>query len=154
MTANINILIAVVFTAVLLMLGCAEGAQKQDESPTYLAMFSLDDSTTVDVLVSIRQDDLVFMNGEERVLMRSVSGGGYSVPVFGGALVGEWIGGEGERIWRGGWVDSLRIKEYRVPLEIAPIHILENPGPRHHGGRILPMPLLPDQSKDLAVHVV
>lgn len=121
MTANINILIAVVFTAVLLMFGCAEGAQKQDESPTYLAMFSLDDSTTVDVLVSIRQDDLVFMNGEERVLMRSVSGGGYSVPVFGGALVGEWIGGEGERIWRGDWVDSLRIKEYRVPLEIAPI---------------------------------
>ena len=102
------------------MLGCADGVQKQDESPTYLAMFSLDDSTTVDVLVSLREDGLVFMNGEERVLMRSVSGGGYSVPVFGGALVGEWTGGGGERIWRGDWVDSLRIKEYRVPLEIAP----------------------------------
>ena len=121
MAANINILFAVAFTAVLLMLGCADGVQKQGEGPTYLATFSLDDSTTVDVLVSIRQDDLVFMNGEERVLMRSVSGGGYSVPVFGGALVGEWIGGGGERIWRGDWVDSLRIKEYRVPLEIAPV---------------------------------
>jgi len=87
----------------------------------YLATFSLDDSTTVDVLVSLRQDDLVFMNGKERVLMRSVSGGGYSVPVFGGALVGEWMGEGDERIWRGDWVDSLRIKEYRVPLEIAPI---------------------------------
>ena len=102
------------------MLGCADGVQKQDESPTYLAMFSLDDSTSVDVLVSLREDGLVFMNGEERVLMRSVYGGGYSVPVFGGALVGEWTGGGGERIWRGDWVDSLRIKEYRVPLEIAP----------------------------------
>jgi thiol-disulfide isomerase/thioredoxin len=61
------------------------------------------------------------MNGDERVLMRSVSGDGYSVPVFGGALVGEWIGEGAERIWRGDWVDSLRIKEYRVPLEIAPI---------------------------------
>ena len=121
MAANINILFAVAFAAVLLMLGCADGVQKQGEGPTYLATFSLDDSTTVDVLVSIRQDDLVFMNGEERVLMRSVSGGGYSVPVFGGALVGEWIGGGGERIWRGDWVDSLRIKEYRVPLEIAPV---------------------------------
>jgi len=53
--------------------------------------------------------------------MRSVSGGGYSVPVFGGALVGEWMGEGVERVWRGDWVDSLRIKEYRVPLEIAPI---------------------------------
>ena len=121
MAANINILFAVAFTAVLLMLGCSTGEKKQDGSPIYLATFSLDDSTTVDVLVSIRQDDLVFMNGDERVLMRSVSGGGYSVPVFGGALVGEWIGEGAERIWRGDWVDSLRIKEYRVPLEIAPI---------------------------------
>lgn len=121
MAANINILFAVAFTAVLLMLGCSTGENKQDGSPIYLATFSLDDSTTVDVLVSIRQDDLVFMNGDERVLMRSVSGGGYSVPVFGGALVGEWIGEGAERIWRGDWVDSLRIKEYRVPLEIAPI---------------------------------
>jgi thiol-disulfide isomerase/thioredoxin len=121
LAANINILFAVAFTAVLLMLGCSTGEKKQDGSPIYLATFSLDDSTTVDVLVSIRQDDLVFMNGDERVLMRSVSGGGYSVPVFGGALVGEWIGEGAERIWRGDWVDSLRIKEYRVPLEIAPI---------------------------------
>jgi thiol-disulfide isomerase/thioredoxin len=121
LAANINILFAVAFTAVLLMLGCSTGENKQDGSPIYLATFSLDDSTTVDVLVSIRQDDLVFMNGDERVLMRSVSGGGYSVPVFGGALVGEWIGEGAERIWRGDWVDSLRIKEYRVPLEIAPI---------------------------------
>ena len=121
MTAKINILFAVVFTAVLLMLGCATGVNKQGESPMYLASFSLDDSTTVDVLVSLKQDDLVFMNGEERVLMRAVSGGGYSVPVFGGALVGEWIGEGAERVWRGDWVDSLRIKEYRVPLEIAPI---------------------------------
>ena len=120
MTDNINILFAVAFTCVLLMLGCEAGDQKQEESPTYLANFSLDDSTTVDVLVSLRQDGLVFMNGEERIFMRSVIGGGYSVPVFGGALVGEWIGGEGERVWRGDWVDSLRIKEYRVPLEIAP----------------------------------
>jgi thiol-disulfide isomerase/thioredoxin len=121
LAANINILFAVAFTAVLLILGCLAGEKKQDGSPIYLATFSLDDSTTVDVLVSIRQDDLVFMNGDERVLMRSVSGGGYSVPVFGGALVGEWIGEGAERIWRGDWVDSLRIKEYRVPLEIAPI---------------------------------
>jgi len=121
LAANINILFAVAFTAVLLILGCSTGEKKQDGSPIYLATFSLDDSTTVDVLVSIRQDDLVFMNGDERVLMRSVSGGGYSVPVFGGALVGEWIGEGAERIWRGDWVDSLRIKEYRVPLEIAPI---------------------------------
>ena len=103
------------------MLGCSIGVNKQGENPTYLATFSLDDSTTVDVLVSLGQDGLVFMNGEERVFMRSVSGGGYSVPVFGGALVGEWIGGEGEKIWRGDWVDSLRIKEYRVPLEITPV---------------------------------
>ena len=103
------------------MLGCKTGANRQDEGPTYLATFSLDDSTAVDVLVSIRQDDLVFMNGEERVLMRSVSGGGYSVPVFGGALVGDWLGDEGERVWRGDWVDSLRRKEYRVPLEITPL---------------------------------
>ena len=103
------------------MLGCATAVNKKGESPMYLATFSLDDSTTVDVLVSLRQDDLVFMNGKERVLMRSVSGGGYSVPVFGGALVGEWMGEGVERIWRGDWVDSLRIKEYRVPLEIAPI---------------------------------
>ena len=85
MTAKINILFAVVFTAFLLMLGCATGVNKQGESPMYLASFSLDDSTTVDVLVSLKQDDLVFINGEERVLMRAVSGGGYSVPVFGGA---------------------------------------------------------------------
>ena len=103
------------------MLGCKTGANRQDEGPTCLATFSLDDSTAVDVLVSIRQDDLVFMNGEERVLMRSVSGGGYSVPVFGGALVGDWLGDEGERVWRGDWVDSLRRKEYRVPLEITPL---------------------------------
>ncbi len=121
MAAKINILFAVVSTAVLLMLGCATAVNKKGESPMYLATFSLDDSTTVDVLVSLRQDDLVFMNGKERVLMRSVSGGGYSVPVFGGALVGEWMGEGVERIWRGDWVDSLRIKEYRVPLEIAPI---------------------------------
>ena len=121
MAANINILFAVAFSAVLLMLGCSTGVNKQGENPTYLATFSLDDSTTVDVLVSLRQDDLVFMNGEERVFVRSVSGGEYAVPVFGGALVGEWIGGEGERIWRGDWIDSLRIKEYRVPLEIAPV---------------------------------
>jgi len=121
LAANINILFAVAFTSVLLILGCSTGEKKQDGSPIYLATFSLDDSTTVDVLVSIRQDDLVFMNGDERVLMRSVSGDGYSVPVFGGALVGEWIGEGAERIWRGDWVDSLRIKEYRVPLEIAPI---------------------------------
>ena len=121
MAAKINILFAVVSIAVLLMLGCATAVNKKGESPMYLATFSLDDSTTVDVLVSLRQDDLVFMNGKERVLMRSVSGGGYSVPVFGGALVGEWMGEGVERIWRGDWVDSLRIKEYRVPLEIAPI---------------------------------
>ena len=118
MIVKINIPLAVAFTSVLLMLGCETGANRQDEGPTYLATFSLDDSTTVDVLVSIRQDDLVFMNGEERVLMRSVSGGGYSVPVFGGSLVGEWFGDEG--VWRGDWVDSLRRDEYRVPLEIAP----------------------------------
>jgi thiol-disulfide isomerase/thioredoxin len=121
LAANINILFGVVFTAVLLMLGCSTGADKQGEEQTYLATFSLDDSTTVDVLVSLKQDDLVFMNGKERVLMRSVSGGGYSVPVFGGALVGEWMGEGVERIWRGDWVDSLRTKEYRVPLEIAPV---------------------------------
>jgi thiol-disulfide isomerase/thioredoxin len=121
LTAKTNILFAVIFTTVLLMIGCATGINKPGESPMYLATFSLDDSTTVDVLVSTRQDDLVFMNGKERVLMRSVSGGGYSVPVFGGALVGEWIGGGGEKIWRGDWVDSLRIKEYRVPLEIVPV---------------------------------
>lgn len=121
MAAKINILFAVAFTAVLLMLGCGVGVNKPGENPMYLATFSLDDSSTVDVLVSLRQDDLVFMNGEERVLMRSVSGGGYSVPVFGGALVGEWTGEGVERIWRGDWVDSLRIKEYRVPLEIAPV---------------------------------
>jgi len=109
---------AVAITSVLLMLGCETVANRQDEAPTYLATFSLDDSTTVDVLVSIRQDDLVFMNGEERVLMRSVSEGEYSVPVFGGALVGDWL--EGEGVWRGDWVDSLRSEEYRVPLEIAP----------------------------------
>ena len=121
MAAKINILFAVAFIAVLLMLGCATGVNKQGESTMYLATFSLDDSTTVDVLVSTRQDDLVFMNGEERVLMRSVSGVGYSVPVFGGALVGEWVGEGVERIWRGDWVDSLRINEYRVPLEITPV---------------------------------
>ena len=118
MRVKIHIPFAVAITSVLLMLGCETVANRQDEAPTYLATFSLDDSTTVDVLVSIRQDDLVFMNGEERVLMRSVSEGEYSVPVFGGALVGDWL--EGEGVWRGDWVDSLRSKEYRVPLEIAP----------------------------------
>ncbi len=118
MRVKTHIPFAVAITSVLLMLGCETVANRQDEAPTYLATFSLDDSTTVDVLVSIRQDDLVFMNGEERVLMRSVSEGEYSVPVFGGALVGDWL--EGEGVWRGDWVDSLRSEEYRVPLEIAP----------------------------------
>ena len=49
------------------MLGCATAVNKKGESPMYLATFSLDDSTTVDVLVSLRQDDLVFMNGKERI---------------------------------------------------------------------------------------
>ena len=102
------------------MLGCTVGVNKQGGGPTHLASFSLDDSTTVDVLVSLGRDGLVFMNGKERILMRSGAEGGYSVPVFGGALVGEWMGGERKGVWRGVWVDSLRIKEYCVPLEISP----------------------------------
>ena len=120
MGAKNNILLALGFTYVFLMLGCTVGVNKQGSGPTHLASFSLDDSTTVDVLVSLGRDGLVFMNGKERILMRSGAGGGYSVPVFGGALVGEWMGGERKGVWRGVWVDSLRIKEYCVPLEISP----------------------------------
>jgi thiol-disulfide isomerase/thioredoxin len=102
-----------------MVLGCSTGVNKPVDNPFYLASFSLDDSTTVEVLVSKQQDGLTIMNGVERVFLPCVSEGVYSVPVFGGALVGNWVGEGGGKSWVGEWIDSLRIEEYRVPLRIT-----------------------------------
>ena len=107
--------------ATLAILGCSSGVNKPVDYPVYLATFSLDDSTAVEVLVSAQQEGVRMMNGVERVFLPCVSEGVYSVPVFGGALVGNWVGEGGEKNWVGEWIDSLRIEEYRVPLKITTI---------------------------------
>jgi len=110
-----------VLVVVSTVLGCSTRGHNPVEHPSYLASFSLDDSTTVGVLASLKHGGVTIKNGEERVFLTHVSGGVYSVPVFGGALVGEWVGEGDEKFWVGEWVDSLRVEEYRVPLKITPI---------------------------------
>ena len=119
--SNKNIFFVGALAAVSIILGCFNSVVKQVDVPVYLASFSLDDSTTVDVLVNLREQFMVFMNGEERLITNPVADGVYAVPVFGGALVGEWIRGEVDKVWVGEWIDSLRVSEYRVPVEIAPL---------------------------------
>ena len=116
-----NVLSVWVLVIVSTILGCSSRGHNPVEHHTYLASFSLDDSTTVEVLASLKHGGVTLENGVERVFLTPVSGGGYSVPVFGGALVGEWVGEGDEKVWVGEWIDSLRVDEYRVPLKITPI---------------------------------
>ncbi|PCJ81918.1 MAG: hypothetical protein COA49_02850 [Bacteroidetes bacterium] len=112
-------------TFVLFSSGCSTG-NNRSEHPFYIASFNLDDSTSIDVLVSLSPDGLVVHNGEERVMLESRSEGLhngfsdiYSVPVFNGAWVGHNVGSG----WEGEWVDSLRTNDYQVPLTIRPLEI-------------------------------
>ena len=114
--------LAVLFVAVVLLLGCSTGQNKSVEHLFYSAVFTLDDSTSVKVLTEKIDGGFVVKNGEEKIFVKSQGEGCYSVPVFGGSWTGEWSGG----VWSGEWVDSLRTKDYRVKLEMSP---LENPIP-------------------------
>ena len=112
--------LAALFVATLMLFGCSAGQKKPVEHLFYSAVFTLDDSTCVTVLIEKIDGGLVIKNGEEDIFVKSQDEGCYSVPVVGWSWTGEWGGG----VWTGGWVDSLRTKDYRVKLEVRPLENL------------------------------
>lgn len=111
---------ATLSVASVVLFGCSTDRKESVEHLFYTAVFTLDDSTSVSVLAKKSVEGLVVKNGAERIFLKSQGPDNYSVPVFGGALVGEWS----DKVWKGEWIDSLRTEDYRVKLEISPLNSL------------------------------
>ena len=62
-------------------------------------------------------ENIVIKNGGEDIVLALVGDGVYSVPVFGGSVVGTW---RGDGVFCGTWVDSLRSPDYTIPVEFSP----------------------------------
>ena len=72
---------------------------------------------TLESTCNFHEGNLVLKNGEEKIVLSRVEEGVYSVPVFGGSVVG--VERE-DGVFCGVWTDSLRPNNYNIPLEIKP----------------------------------
>ena len=107
--------VSVGLLCLIVIAGC-RNAHKEHSAKLYTASFGTEPVTTV--LVERSNSSWVVRNGEERVVLRPTDQEEvYALPVFGGSLAGEWVGG----VWRGHWTDSLRPNNYRVPITLSPI---------------------------------
>ena len=62
-------------------------------------------------------ENIVIKNEGEDIVLTLVSDGVYSVPVFGGRVIGKW---REDGAFCGTWVDSLRSPDYIIPVEFRP----------------------------------
>ena len=94
-----------------LLVGCSDN----ELSKQGVVRFTLDDSTFVILPTGpvVEGGDVAIYNGDETIVLSLVSRGVYSVPVFNGSFVGEWRDGG----FYGAWTDSLRSKNYSLPVE-------------------------------------
>ena len=95
----------------MILIGCEPEAQKT----RYVASFGTTPST--EILVDRNLSTWTICNGLERITLEDLGNESYRIPVFNGSWTGAW---QGER-WEGSWTDSLRGKEYVVPVVLTPI---------------------------------
>ena len=97
--------------SMMVLIGCGTEAKKIK----YVATFGTTPPT--EILVHRTGSSWTICNGVERIALEDLGNESYRIPVFNGSWTGAW---QGER-WEGSWTDSLRGKEYVVPLVLTPI---------------------------------
>ena len=101
----------------LLLLVLLSGCLNQPERGVVSFYLGDDAFVTLESTCNFHEGNLVLKNGAEKIVLNRVEEGVYSVPVFGGSVVGvEREGG----VFCGVWTDSLRPNNYTIPLEIRP----------------------------------
>ena len=100
------------------LIGCS------DSPNSGVVRFYLGDTTFVSLKTSLpaEGEDLIVYNASERVVLNNVDNDVFSVPIYGGSLVGKW---NSDGAFCGTWIDSLRPNNYSVALEIT--HVVSEP---------------------------
>lgn len=103
------------FLASFLFIACKEAPKQEGYG---VITFELDDSTQVVLETGSLEFEkpITIKNSTENIILRPVSNGLFSVPVFSGSISGVW--NAKNTAFVGQWTDSLRPGNYTVPVKI------------------------------------
>lgn len=116
---------SIAFSIILagVLFACGDGEHKAPDhagshEQWYELQFDLNDSVRASAYANGTQDSLVIQNNGEEIALERLTNGNYRIPVFDGAIAGEW---SENNTFTGEWLDKMTDPFGRIPLTIRRI---------------------------------